>query len=101
MGEPGAGEDLFISETVAFHVRVPAPEPAVKAVLLADIAKFDQPPQVDIIVQMVQFHRQPPPEKALHLLPLRRQQDLDIFPVQIRFAEYVVERSINWPRLSP
>ena len=53
VGQMGAIEDFLVAETVALHPRIPAPQPAVEAVLLADIAELDEPPQMDIIVQVL------------------------------------------------
>ena len=50
---------------------------------------------MNVIVEMGQFHFQPPAEKALQLSPLRRQQDFDVFPVQFRFAQNVFECGLN------
>ena len=80
-----------IGEAVACHLVISGPEAAVKAVFLTDVSVFDEPPQVHIIVQVGQFHFQPTPKKTLHLVPLRRQQDLDVFTVKFRLAKYVFE----------
>ena len=53
VGQAGAIEDFPVAEAVAFHPRVPAPQAAVEAVLLADIAELDESPQMDIIVQVL------------------------------------------------
>ena len=53
VGQAGAIEDFLVAEAVAFHPVVPAPQSAVEAVLLADIAELDESPQMDIIVQVL------------------------------------------------
>ena len=96
MGQVGAGKDLFVAEAIALHPFVPAPETAVEAVLFADIAKFDQPPEMHIVVQVAELDFPSALEKALLLRTFRRQENLDFFLVEVLLAEYVIKyRSHN------
>ena len=91
VGEVGAGQHLVVAEAVAPDPVVAAPQAAVQAVLLADVAIFDQPPEVDVVIQVAELHLQPAPEQKLLLRPFGRQEKLDLFFVQVLFAEYVFE----------
>ena len=91
VGEAGAGEHLFVAEAVALHVPVPAPQAAVQTVLLADVAVFDQAAQVDAVVQPGELDLQGALEQRFHPVSFGRKDELDLFPVQVRFAEYVFE----------
>ena len=91
MGQAGAIKDFLVAEAVALHPLVPAPQPAIEAVLLADIAELDEPPQMDIIVQVLKFDLQPALEKTFLFSPFRRQEDLDFLQAQVLLAEYVVK----------
>ena len=59
---------------------VPAPKPAVEAILLTVIPQLNQAPQVHEMVQMF-LHLQPAPQDTFHRLPFRRKERLDFFPV--------------------
>ena len=91
VGQAGAIKDFLVAEAVALHPLVPAPQPAIEAVLLADIAELDEPPQMDIIVQVLKFDLQPALEKTFLFSPFRRQEDLDFLQAQVLLAEYVVK----------
>ena len=83
LGEPGAREDLFITEDIAGDFPVTSAKPAVETVLLADVSEFDKTAEMDVIVQVCELHFEPAANEILLLLPFRGEQLLDSVEVEL------------------
>ena len=86
MGKSCTGKDFIVREAIPLYTGISAPEAAVQAVLLANVAKLYEPPQMDIIVQLPELHLQGTPQKALHLLPFRCQKGLYVLKRHVHNA---------------
>ena len=77
MRQLGTFDDFLVAECVAIHLQFLATHAAIKPILRADVAVFNQPAQVDVVVQVCQLGLQGLVEQQFLVVAFGSKEEFD------------------------